>query len=31
VFVGHALHVWMPTAKRKGQFGYLGKKFYGWG
>jgi hypothetical protein len=27
VFVCHGVHVWMPTAKRKGQFGYLGKKF----
>ena len=27
MFFGHVLHVWMPNAKRKGQFGYLGKKF----
>jgi len=25
MFIGHGLHVWMPTRKRKGQFGYLGK------
>ena len=29
VFVGHALHVWSPARKRKGQFGYLGKNIWG--
>ena len=31
VFVSHAVHVWWPATKRKGQFGCLGKKLLGAG